>query len=68
MKHELDPHEPVDVHGITLGNSHWEFAKFLGRGNASRGIREALYRTSLSISDKTVCEDDTDRTGKGIIL
>lgn len=22
MKHELNPHEPSDVHGITLGNSY----------------------------------------------
>ena len=48
MNHELNPHEPVNVHGITLGDSYWKFAVELGRGNASRGIREALYRVSLS--------------------
>lgn len=48
MNHELDPHEPVNVHGITLGDSYWKFAIKLGQGNASRGIREALYRVSLS--------------------
>lgn len=59
MKHELNPHEPADVHGITLGNSYWEFAKQLGSGNASKGIRIALYEVSLSKSNNSVCDDDT---------
>lgn len=68
MNHELNPHEPVNVHGITLGDSYWKFAVELGRGNASRGIREALYRASLSNSNKAVCENDSDRVGESIIL
>lgn len=64
MKHELNPHEPVDVHGITLGNSYWEFAKFLGRGNASKGIRRALYEVSLSNGNKPTRENDSGEANK----
>ena len=68
MKHELNPHEQADVHGITLGNSYWEFAKQLGSGNASKGIRRALYEMSLGNSDKAISEDTSRKADEIRIL
>lgn len=47
MNYELKPREQVNARGITIEDSYWEFARQLGRGNASRGIRIALYEISL---------------------
>ena len=68
MNYELKPREQVNARGITIEDSYWEFARQLGRGNASRGIREALYRVSLSNSNKAICENDPDRVVENIIL
>ena len=48
MNYELKQREQVNARGITIEDSYWEFARKLGRGNASRGIRIALYRTYLA--------------------
>lgn len=48
MNHELKPREQVNARGITIEDSYWEFARQLGNGNASRGIRLALYEAFLS--------------------
>lgn len=39
----LKPREKADKHNITIENSYWDFAKKYGDGNASEGIRKALY-------------------------
>jgi len=59
MNYELKPREQVNARGITIEDSYWEFARKLGRGNASRGIRIALYEASISRSEGTICESDT---------
>lgn len=46
MTTELQPREPREKSGkrnITIENSYWHFAKRYGNGNASAGIRKALY-------------------------
>ena len=43
MSIELKPREPAGNHSITIEDSYWQFAKQLGNGNASAGIRKALY-------------------------
>lgn len=48
MNHELKPREQVNARGITIEDSYWEFARQLGHGNASKGIRLALYQAFLA--------------------
>jgi hypothetical protein len=46
MQNTLKPrtrHERLFPRTITIEDSYWEFAKKYGEGNASRGIRTALY-------------------------
>jgi len=68
MSHELNPHDSVSPHGITLSDSYWEFAKQLGSGNASKGIRRALYEMSLGNSDKAISEDTSRKADEIRIL
>ena len=68
MSHELNPHDSVSPHGITLSDSYWEFAKQLGRGNASKGIRKALYEMSLSDGNRATREEDSREVNELCLL
>jgi len=43
METELKPRERTNKRNITVEDSYWHFAKRYGNGNASAGIRKALY-------------------------
>lgn len=53
MNVKLKPREKVGNHSITLENSYWQFAKELGNGNASAGIRKALYEAYANKESST---------------
>jgi hypothetical protein len=59
MDNELKPREHVCPRTITIENSYWEFAKQLGQGNASKGIRRALYEASVNNSGKITRKDSS---------
>ena len=44
----LLPHEPARNRTITIEDRYWNIARQLGQGNASRGIRAALYKAAHS--------------------
>lgn len=44
----LLPHEPARNRTITIEDRYWNIARNLGQGNASRGIRAALYKAAAS--------------------
>ena len=44
MNIDLKPREQAHNRSITIEDSYWQFAKHLGQGNASNGIRKALYK------------------------
>ena len=45
---------------ITLSKSFWELARQFGHGNASKGIRAALYEKSISDSRRNIRNGDAE--------
>lgn len=49
----LFPKGPARARTITLEDGYWDFAKSLGRGKVSQGIRIALYKAFVAEKEDT---------------
>jgi len=46
----LFTNQPARSRTITIEDKYWELARQLGHGNASKGIRAAIYQATISNS------------------
>jgi hypothetical protein len=60
----LFTNQPARSRTITIEDQYWELARQLGHGNASKGIRAAIYQATTGNSRNTETTASTKNTTK----
>ena len=50
----LFTNQPARSRTITIEDQYWELARQLGHGNASKGIRAAIYQATVGNSEEHI--------------